>query len=88
MKRSLFRLGKFFEVESATEKECFKLSVDVDRRVKNTTMDWSFSFSETKANVDNRLEQTGAQISVTRLQDGISKQFELGYFLQHWYNHN
>lgn len=80
MKRSLFRLGKFFEVESATESESFKLSVDVDEWVKDTATDWSFSFSETKTGINNPLENIGTRISVTRLHDGISKQFELGYF--------
>lgn len=80
MKRSLFRLGKFFEVESTTEQEYFKLSVDVDEWVKDTTTDWRFNFSETRTDMDNKVEQTGTRISVTRLHDGISRQFELGYF--------
>lgn len=80
MKRSLFRLGKFFEVESRTEKEYFKLSVDVDEWVKDTSTDWSFSFSEVKNEMDNKVEETGTQITVTHLHDGISKQFESAYF--------
>lgn len=80
MKRSLFRLGKYFEVESTTSNEYFKLSVDVDKWVIDKSTDWSFSFSEMRTGLDTPIEATGTRIMVTRLHDGIARQFSLQLF--------
>lgn len=80
MKRSLFRMGNYFEVSSTTNTEHFELKVDVDEWVKSDETDWSFSLSDEKTNMSNSEAETGTIITVKKLHDGISKQFDLKYF--------
>ena len=80
MKRSLFRMGNYFEVSSTTRSEHFELKVDVDEWVKSDETDWSFNLSDEKTNMSNSEAETGTVITVKKLHDGISKQFDLQYF--------
>lgn len=80
MKRSLFRLGNYFEVESKTQSESFKIAVDVKKWMEDTGTDWSFSFAEMETNLNNEVDDTGTRILITSLHEGISNQFGLAYF--------
>lgn len=80
MKRSLFRIGRRFKIVSTTETEQFSLDVDVDEWLKDTAPDWSFALTEEKTGLDNDKNNTGTCITVTKLYDGISNQFQLSYF--------
>ncbi|MBQ7975901.1 MAG: ATP-binding protein [Clostridia bacterium] len=80
MKRSLFRMGNYFEVTSATNTESFDLKVDVDEWVKSDETDWSFNLSNEKTGLNNADTDTGTTITVKKLHDGIAKQFDLKYF--------
>lgn len=80
MKRSLFRIGREFEVSSKTETESFSLNVDVDEWLKDTSPDWSFELSSAQSGLCNEVDKTGTCITVKRLYEGISNQFQLTYF--------
>lgn len=80
MKRSLFRMGNYFEVTSTTNTEYFELKVDVDEWMKSEETDWSFNLSNEKTNLNNEKLFTGTIITVKKLHDGIAKQFDLKYF--------
>ena len=80
MKRSLFRIGREFEVSSKTETETFTLNVDVDEWLKDTSPDWTFELSSAESEQCNEKDTTGTSITVKRLYDGISNQFQLTYF--------
>lgn len=81
MKRSLFRLGEYFEVSSKTTTDYFKLQVDVDEWVKKDDVDWSFQLSEELTGQNYSDEETGTLITVSKLHKGISEQFSLTYFM-------
>ena len=87
MKRSLFRMGNYFEVISTTNTESFELKVDVDEWVKSDETDWSFDLSNEKTGLDNTDAETGTTITVKKLHDGIAKQFELKYFFNSLITH-
>jgi Histidine kinase-, DNA gyrase B-, and HSP90-like ATPase len=74
MKRALFRFGRFFEVESTTVEESFKVSVDVDEW-KSTEDKWTFEFKETHTALTVPIDQTGTVIRVSGLHDNVSDSF-------------
>lgn len=80
MKRSLFRLGNYFSVISTTATDSFILNVDVEEWVQDESPNWTFSLNEEKSNLNNPIEKAGTKIEITKLHDGIKKQFGLGYF--------
>lgn len=80
MKRSLFRMGRFFSITSKTQTEEFTLNVDVDEWLEEKDNDWTFKFSTVNYNTNNDISVCGTAITVNRLYDGISKIFSLEYF--------
>lgn len=88
MKRSLFKIGKFFSVESETEKNHFKVEVDVDewsRKKKNITIDgketsiddWDFNYQT----LNNSSDYKGTIIQVTNLNNEVKDLFADNIFL-------
>lgn len=83
MKRSLFKIGKFFTVESKCKQDSFKVEVNVEewskkvRRITNedgsTDLidDWSFNYIET-SNIDT---VDGTSIKITHLNPEVSNLF-------------
>ena len=79
MKRSLFKIGKLFSVESQCNGEHFKIEVDVEKWSKQTTKitisddkettidDWSFSYSLLNHSNDN----DGTIIRISRLNSEV-----------------
>lgn len=80
MKRSLFRLGNYFEVSSSTQNDSFVLKVDVDEWVRDDDKNWKFELNEEKRGLNNPIEETGTRIEIKKLHDGIQKQFSLDFF--------
>jgi len=84
MKRSLFKIGKKFIVESKHQQDSFKVEVDVDewskkvRRVTNEDGtsdiidDWSFSYLE----IPNTDAVDGTSISISNLNSEVSNLFD------------
>jgi len=80
MKRSLFRLGAYFEVISHCEKEGFELDVDVEKWTQEGGTDWSFQFRKIWENTLTDIEKCGTRIIVKKLNKGIAENLNLEYF--------
>src|SRR5260221_7223796 len=67
MKRTLFKLGKKFNVESTTDTNHFVVDVDVDEWVEDPAH-WEFKFDKAEDNLKNvPRDKQGTTITVTRL---------------------
>jgi hypothetical protein len=76
MKRSLFKLGKQFEVKSRSKSSEFVLKVDVDKWAAETDPEWTFRLSSAKSNLKPPpAKQLGTTIKVTGLHDTVSEDF-------------
>ena len=83
MKRSLFKIGKTFTVESQFKQDSFRVEVDVDdwskkvRAIKNEDGssdiidDWSFTYIE----IPNTGTEDGTSISITNLNPEVGNLF-------------
>ena len=79
MKRSFFKIGKKFKVESKTETERFIVEEDVEEWKKRT--EWEFEFKELEENLEaNNSDQFGTTIEVTSLHDSVKDNFKLEHF--------
>ena len=85
MKRSLFKMGRNFSVESKCGNDHYRISVDVaawsikKREFDGTQVDdWSFDFEDITDG--SGLQYDGTKIEVTNLYDGVSNQFKDGVF--------
>lgn len=75
MKRSLFKLGNNFLVESIAPKSRFLLEVDVPQWESVEDTDWTFEFQSVERNISNPVSQRGTQITVTALHEGVAEDF-------------
>ncbi|MEW1831203.1 ATP-binding protein [Streptomyces sp. NPDC088196] len=76
MKRALFKLGKFFTVDSRAENTHFTLSVDVDEWAQEIDPDWSFTLSHVDEDYNPEGDQPrGTQIIVKNLHDTVAEDF-------------
>lgn len=76
MKRALFKMGKWFRIESTTAHSTFAVEVDVEKWSK--TEEWSFRFSELKENIaETDLEARGTVITIKQLHENVSKSFAI-----------
>jgi Histidine kinase-, DNA gyrase B-, and HSP90-like ATPase len=86
MKRALFKLGRFFEIESVAKDSSFLLKQDVDKWKQESNKDengfekWEFEFDKVQENQNNELEKCGTTIVVTNLNDSVKKELELKKF--------
>lgn len=79
MKRALFKMGKLFSVESKTDKDHFRVNVNVDewksqKIISNNLSvdDWNFSY---ELIIDGNINENGTYISVTNLLPDVSSLF-------------
>jgi hypothetical protein len=80
MKRSFFKLGNKFKVESITSTSKFIVEHDVKKWLEKPD-DWHFKFNEKDENLANvSKKRIGTKIVVTELFDNVSKNFELENF--------
>lgn len=77
MKRALFSFGRKYVVESATEKDWFRLEVDLSKWMADRNS-WDFDLVEYGANDSGR--PVGTRIEVTDLVDDAASLFALDYF--------
>ena len=84
MKRTFFKLGRFFRVESATAISRFEMEVDVDDWLNQggDTDSWHFDFKKLEENVDTPPDQVGTWIVVSRLLEEPKQSFQLHGFLR------
>lgn len=75
MKRSLFKLGQKFTVESATANSRFSLPVAVPDWTSETVSDWSFRFDELEEGIKVAKARRGTKIIVEDLHDLVKEDF-------------
>lgn len=80
MKRSLFRIGRYFEVFSKTRSESFSIKIDVDDWMKDEGTDWSFNFDTINTDENNKEEECGTKIIIKKINEEVSGNFDLLYF--------
>ena len=85
MKRSLFKMGRNFSVESKCGNDHYRITVDVavwsTKKINvegKQVDDWSFDFENITDG--SGLQNDGTKIEVTNLYDGVSNQFKDGVF--------
>ena len=85
MKRSLFKMGRNFSVESKCRNDHYRITVDVavwsTKKINvegKQVDDWSFDFENITDG--SGLQNDGTKIEVTNLYDGVSNQFKDGVF--------
>jgi hypothetical protein len=79
MKRALFKLGRFFSVESHTKSSSFVLEQNIEDWA--SVSDWDFYFKDVKENLEVRNTSVGTTIAVSNLYTGVSDEFSLDNFL-------
>jgi hypothetical protein len=78
MKRALFKLGRRFEIVSATNDSRFTVDVDVEEWRQKP--EWQFEFSALEEGVDVPDDENGTTITVTPLHPSVAKDFALESF--------
>lgn len=76
MKRALFKMGKYFEVKSATKSSYFEIKLDVEEWMEDDGNNWDFPFEKYQSYIDNDVQQIGTEIVVSKLYDEISGEFD------------
>ncbi len=73
MKRAFFKMGNLVELQSRTDKEEFKVTIDVkDWNAKPD--DWTFAFADTKR-MSHRKSDAGTRIHISELHDEVGQRF-------------
>lgn len=78
MKRAIFKIGKYFRIESTTKSSRFVVEEDVENWSKNPI--WEFRFTELDENMKNPKDRIGTTITVSRLHEDVAEEFELDNF--------
>lgn len=77
MKRAIFKLGKFFEIESITANSRFIVEQNVEQWAQEVD-NWDFRFKELDPNYSlNGTSRMGTTITVTHLYEGIAEELSL-----------
>lgn len=78
MKRALFKLGRWFSVDSRSASERFELEVNVDVWMnKKNENDWTFKLNNAQSNLPVATdEDRGTTIIVRRLHESVQSDFE------------
>lgn len=75
MKRALFKLGRWFKVESRSLSERFTLEVDVDHWLEQDERDWSFRFASVERDLAPPDGDSGTRIEVKKLHATVISDF-------------
>lgn len=79
MKRTIFKVGKCFYIDSMTKNSHFTIEVDVDEWKKND--DWKFDFEKVEENLENIQEdRVGTKIIIKNLHKNVAADFNLENF--------
>jgi len=79
MKRSLFKIGNYFEVESKSAKDHFQINVDV--KAWSDQEEWTFPYENVKDKNGKLGETEGTYITVTQLNSDVLQEFSSETFL-------
>lgn len=80
MKRTIFKLGNYFCVRSATSHSRFSVRQDVKQWLQNAE-EWSFGFESKESEVDVPIESRGTEVEVLNLHQAVSESFARETFL-------
>ncbi len=79
MKRSLFRIGNNFSIDSVSRHSSFEMEVDVvNWKAKK---EWEFEFKKYEPNQNNPIENCGTKIKVNSLHSNVSDDFHSNSFI-------
>lgn len=78
MKRAIFKMGKYFRVESTTHSTRFVIEQDVLQWAKDPK--WEYEFSEFQKDGDYGADEQGTTVTVTQLNEGVAAEFGLADF--------
>lgn len=78
MKRALFKLGRWFQVQSRSATEWFDLEVDVNKWIDEAQEDdWTFRFKSARTSMPEATsDERGTLISVRELHPSVREDFE------------
>lgn len=79
MKRSLFRIGNNFSIDSVSQHSNFEIEVDVVKW--KAKKEWEFDFKKYEPDQNNPIEKCGTKIKVTSLHSNISDDFQSDSFI-------
>jgi hypothetical protein len=79
MKRALFKIGKYFEINSVSTEGSFTIKIDVDKWSKIEDK-WDFAFEKRIAK-KYPLSKCGTEIIVTSLKEDVVERFKQNNFL-------
>ena len=74
MKRALFKLGNQIHIDSKTETESFKLTINVEKWKRE--LEWKFKIDD----FESSLSEPGTKIVVTDLHEPVSNKFSVTNF--------
>jgi hypothetical protein len=78
MKRAIFKMGRKFCIESASEDSRFDVNVDVDKWAADPK--WQFEFADVQEDIRIPRDDRGTTIHVTRLKNDVADTFALSSF--------
>lgn len=81
MKRSLFKMGERFTIQSASATSRFSLTVNVPEWLKLQTTDWGFEFDAVKEGIDVPEGERGTRIVVAGLHEIVRDDFGQDLFV-------
>jgi len=85
MKRTFFKLGRRFRVQSTTAISRFTVEIDVDDWITHQSAegaeDWHFEFKTLEENITVPPEQQGTTIEIERLHESVAESFGMALFL-------
>jgi hypothetical protein len=79
MKRSLFRIGNNFSINSISQNSSFEMDVDVNKW--KAKKEWEFDFKNYQPNQNNAVASCGTKINVTSLHSNVSDDFQSDSFI-------
>jgi hypothetical protein len=73
MKRALFKLGDWFEVDSTARHSNFRIEVDVKEWADDKAPDWSFKFAQVEEGISTKKAARGTRIVVKQLHPQVTE---------------
>jgi Histidine kinase-, DNA gyrase B-, and HSP90-like ATPase len=83
MKRALFKLGRYFKIDSVAKDSSFSLELDVNKwkaKKGDDSDGWHFPFTSSSENQRNSLDKLGTAIEVSNLHPPVKDEFALKSF--------
>jgi len=77
MKRALFKLGRYFRIESQTEESHFVVIIDVEEWAKDDNPNWSFPLEAEENSPPSEGSPIGTRIEVEKLHPSVAEDFGL-----------